>query len=333
MDYQQLSGESLEDYAARLVELLRARDAELCILKGKTSQEVTRDVHDSIGGGDAGDGMEEAEALLEANSKEKQNPAVLQLLAGLQACAVYTDTPNHETNRKLWDAYAQNWKSDEDWVKRMSSHLPGPTRELSTVGDEWSDERSLDEVLNDWLIPLVRPQQVIAEIGSGGGRIAARVAGDAQRLVCFDISSQMLAAAKHRLQKGLGFQNVEFCEVAGDSPYPSEYNACFDVIYSFDVFVHMDIHQMRHTLSCIKSMLRPEGLCFLSFANLLAPAGWRRFSRQKQFTVGGFYFVSPDIVRCLLIRSGFEIVRVSEPSSENTYLNRDLLVLVKLSSK
>merc|ERR1719262_934970 len=83
----------------------------------------------------AADGLEEAEALLAEKSQAAQSPMVLQMLAGLQAAAVYTDTPNHETNRKLWDAYAKSWSSDEEWVRRMAGHLPGDARALSTVGD------------------------------------------------------------------------------------------------------------------------------------------------------------------------------------------------------
>ncbi|CAE8655560.1 unnamed protein product, partial [Polarella glacialis] len=100
-------------------------------------------------------------------------------------------------------------------------------------------------------------------------------------------------------------------------------------VYSFDVFVHIDLHQMRHTLRCMRAILKPGGCCFVAFANLLAPAGWRRFSRQKRYSVGGFYFVSPDIVRCLLLRAGFEILRVSEVDVDNTYLSRDLLVVAR----
>ena len=82
-------------------------------------------------------------------SAEKQSPMVLELLKNLQECAVYTDSPNCETNRKLWNAYAQNWATDADWVKRMSNDVSKPANELSFVGDEWSDAESLAEVLKE----------------------------------------------------------------------------------------------------------------------------------------------------------------------------------------
>eukprot|EP00931_Biecheleriopsis_adriatica_P006016 TRINITY_DN107484_c0_g1_i1.p1 TRINITY_DN107484_c0_g1~~TRINITY_DN107484_c0_g1_i1.p1 ORF type:complete len:339 (+),score=69.58 TRINITY_DN107484_c0_g1_i1:41-1057(+) len=334
MEYARTADESAETYAARLLELLHQRDEELRCLRG-TSQFGSMAVNESTEtnedpAGRAGQGLEEAEAMLAARSKESQSPMVLELLKGLQACAVYTDTPNHETNRKLWDAYAQGWGSDKEWVQRMSSHLPGESRQLQFVGDEWSDEVSLEEVLKDWLLPLLKAEaKMVAEIGSGGGRIAARVADSVGRLVCFDVSSQMLSVAKQRLVNDLGLTNVEFEQVSGDSLYPGERHGSFDVVYSFDVFVHMDLHQMRHSLRCIYALLRPGGRCFVSFANLLAPDGWHRFAKQSHYSVGGFYFVSPDIVQCLLHRSGFRILRVSEVRKGNTYLNRDLLVVAQ----
>merc|ERR1711870_88986 len=91
----------------------------------------------------------------------------------------------------------------------------------------------------------------------------------------------------------------------------------------------MDLHQMSRTLQSARTILRPGGCLFLSFANLLAPDGWRRFSRQKQYSVGGFYFVSPDIVRCLFGKCGLVILKSSVPEAGNVYLNRDLLVLAQ----
>merc|ERR1712194_901281 len=93
--------------------------------------------------------------------------------------------------------------------------------------------------------------------------------------------------------------------------------------------VHMDIHQIFKTLCSARAILRPGGSIFLSFANLLAPDGWRRFARQRQYTVGGFFFISPDIARCLLERVGLEVCKFSSPQGGNTYLNRDLLVLAR----
>lgn len=222
----------------------------------------------------------------------------------------------------------------------MADHLPGDTRALSTVGDEWADEASLRAVLGEWLFPLFPTPSVssaaggsattcrAAEIGSGGGRVAEHVAGHVTELVCFDISAEMLKAARRHLTAG-GHSNIRYQHVEGDQDYPEEYDGSFDVVYSFDVFVHMDLHQMRRSLRSMYRLLRPGGMCFVSFANLLAPDGWRRFARQQKYSVGGFYFISPDIAKCLMARGGFELSRVSTPQPGNTYLNRDMMAVAR----
>lgn len=45
------------------------------------------------------------------------------------------------------------------------------------------------------------PLKVVAEVGSGGGRVAAQVAGLVPRLVCFDISDVMLKRAQKTLKE------------------------------------------------------------------------------------------------------------------------------------
>ncbi|CAE7195482.1 unnamed protein product [Symbiodinium sp. CCMP2592] len=280
MDYCRRDQETAEAHAARLLEILQKRDAEEAM---EPLTAADSDVKDRENGA----GLEQVEAMLVAESEERQNPMVLELLKDLQKCAVYTDTPNHETNRKLWDAYAQSWSSDVAWVQRMSSHVSREAGALKFVGDEWSDVESLDAVLSEWLYPHLEEEKKhlkVAEVGSGGGRIAARVAPKVERLVCFDVSEGMLACARSRIAGELGHRNVEFQLVHGGAPYPEEYHTSFDFVYSFDVFVHMDLHQMRQTLHCIRAILRPGGFCFISFANLLAPDGWQRFAKQQKYS-------------------------------------------------
>lgn len=350
MEYDRYPEEVPEMHAARLRGLLEQRDNEIAELRARLANVDDQNINmagdklarsadgngsavlTSVGGGAgaAADGLEDAEAILAERSQAAQNPAVLQLLQTLQTAAVYTDTPNHETNRKLWDAYAKDWSPEQDWVQRMAGHLPGEPREISCIGDEWSDATSLTAILDDWVFSQVWPTARIAEIGSGGGRVAAHVAPRVQELFCFDISQEMLGAAKKYLSsKDLG--NVQFQHLAPNTngAYPKKYDGSFDFVYSFDVFVHMDLHEMRQTLCSIRALLKPGGGCFVSFANLLAPDGWRRFSRQAKYTVGGFYFISPDIACQLLRKAGLEICRISSPRADNLYLSRDLLVLAK----
>ena len=61
------------------------------------------------------------------------------------------------------------------------------------------------------------------------------------------------------------------------------------MIYSFDVFVHVDIHTLFRTLEQARALLREGGLLMLSVANLCSKDGFARFKAQKDFKVAGFY--------------------------------------------
>ena len=195
------------------------------------------------------------------------------------------------------------------------------------VGDEWSRPSDLHHVIKTFICPFVNSGSVAAEIGCGGGRVATLVAPYVVSLRCFDISQQMLARAKHALAH---HSNVTFDLVRESCELPAECKTgggAFDFVYSFDVFVHIDLHTTWLYFQEISACLRPGGRFFVSTATLSTPDGWARFASQSQFTVGGFYFHSPDTVRMLGTRCGLHVVQESEPDGSNIYLNRDYLVV------
>lgn len=114
--------------------------------------------------------------------------------------------------------------------------------------------------------------------------------------------------------------------------FSQKYFGCFDFIYCFDVFPHCDIHTIYNYLVEIRKLLKKDGRAFLSTANLLSEDGWKRFSRQSKFTVGGFYFLTPEIVLKLVMEAGLRLVRRSdarEDTGGNTYYDRDFLFVVE----
>jgi hypothetical protein len=63
----------------------------------------------------------------------------------------------------------------------------------------------------------------------------------------------------------------------------------YDFIYSFDVFVHVDLHTFYQTLLNLKPLMTSETRLFMSVANLCSDLGFSRFSKQRSFKVAGFY--------------------------------------------
>ncbi len=173
----------------------------------------------------------------------------------------------------------------------------------SVLGEEWSSVGDLEDVLARYLFPLLTPHARVAEVGVGGGRVARYVQRRCAHLTCMDLSPKMLARAKAALAvdeggAGAGAAEVEFVQLDPQAPaaYPARLAGTLDAVYAFDVLVHVDLHVMLQVFRGCRRLLKPGGRAFFSTANLLTPAGWRRFECQTKYTAAGFH------CKCLLTR-------------------------------
>mmetsp|Transcript_30919 Transcript_30919/g.49894 ORF Transcript_30919/g.49894 Transcript_30919/m.49894 type:complete len:278 (-) Transcript_30919:473-1306(-) len=274
-------------------------------------------------------------------SDDRGTNAVLALVQSLAPAVAYKES-NLESNRKIWNLYAKDWQPDRDWVRKMADNLGDEWKDdanpLTFVGDEWSDRRSLDQVLEEFVSPFCPSGAVSGEIGCGGGRVAARVIPGCSQFHCFDISKEMLRRARESFSAG-GIA----CS-AGDSKdcikytllesntLPADLTDTFDFIYSFDCLPHCDLHTIFAYLKEMKRLLKPGCSGMIHTSNLLAPAGFARFAQQKSASVQGFCFVTPDAVRKLVSEVGLEMVKesvVGAAGVDNIYYNRDYLCVFK----
>jgi SAM-dependent methyltransferase len=227
-------------------------------------------------------------------------------------------------NRRYWDRYVERW-DDPDFERDRAA--PEAAVAPGVIGEEWGTPEAVDEIVERFVLPNVSSGTVAVEIGSGGGRIARRVAPHVGELWCLDVSEQMLARLRTTLAE---HRHVHYLLV--DEPQlPSALAGRIDFAYSFDVFVHLDLHTQWKYIRAIGRDLRPGGMAFLHTANLVSPSGWQRFAAQPHFTVGGYYFVTPEIVRTMAGKAGLEVVEESDPMSAggNGYLAQDHCVLLR----
>jgi SAM-dependent methyltransferase len=246
-------------------------------------------------------------------------------ISRVRALARIDPVDNVVYNKHLWNRYAHRWKHDPGFRFQMAES-PGATAEqLSLLGNEWGTPDDVDEVVRGFIEPYVNHQAIVGEIGSGGGRVAVRIAPRSKRFYCLDISKGMLELARLALAD---CPNVDYVLLDGPS-LPAEFAETFDVLYAFDVFVHLDLHTIWKYVGEIERALRPGGHACVHTANLTAPGGWERFAAQDRYCPEGFYFVSPDIVRTLIGHTALRIVTESQPDGRNFYLNRDYLVVLQ----
>jgi SAM-dependent methyltransferase len=228
---------------------------------------------------------------------------------------------NWGENQVFWDDYARRWSAS-----RVAVDDPGVRAEgLTHLGDEWGRKQDVLRIVQEYISPFVNAESVVGEIGCGGGRVAVQVAGMVKELYCFDISVEMLERARAALAAR---DNVHFLQLRGPH-LVSGFMETFDFMYSFDVFVHLDLMLMWKYFSEIALCLRPGGKAFLHTANLATPAGWEYFRSQEGYGPTSFYFISPEVVDILAARSNLRIIKKSHADPTNFYLNRDYLFVVE----
>lgn len=230
-------------------------------------------------------------------------------------------------NRSLWDWYATRWDDDEfrRWNLEREGKPGSDTGSLEVLGDEWGDAEAVRQVVAEWITPNVSPGSVAGEIGTGGGRIASLVAPGVGEFHAFDVAPLMLERARQKLRD---VPNCHF-HVVEAPVLPDGLEGRMDFIYSFDVFVHLDLHNQWSYVGQIAKVLKPGGRAFLHTSNLTSDAGWQRFQAQGGYRVEGFYFVVPDIVRQLAARAGLRVIRELADGAGNFYYERDYLVLLE----
>jgi SAM-dependent methyltransferase len=126
------------------------------------------------------------------------------------------------------------------------------------------------------------PQDEVLEIGCGVGRIGLELAPCCRFWTGVDISANMLAVASERLS---GLENVRLTKLAqvGMKHFEAE---TFDVIYSTNLFDHLDEMDRWLYVEHAYRLLRPSGRLFIDNTDLESDAGWAPFARAASSTAG-----------------------------------------------
>ena len=111
------------------------------------------------------------------------------------------------------------------------------------------------------------------EIGCGVGRVAAEVAPICKKLICTDVSENMLAFARQRTQSQA---NVEFYSINGWDLAPIT-DQSVDVVYCTIVFMHLEEWERYNYICEAKRILKPGGRLYVDNFNLGSEEGWKVF--------------------------------------------------------
>jgi ubiquinone/menaquinone biosynthesis C-methylase UbiE len=197
-----------------------------------------------------------------------------------------------------WDSYSDSWNNS------------AKKKDMKFLGDEWGSEALSRVIVEVFVRPYIRPGSVVLEIGCGGGKYGALLAPLCRKIICSDVSSKMLERTKKRIGEK---ENIEFEKLNGYDLHQFKDNT-IDFVFSFDVFVHIDIEDIYSYLQEIRRVLRSKGRGVLHFANLNSPDGWNKFVTEYSLNRGNnkhfdrFRFLTWEIVERLLKIIGFNIL-------------------------
>lgn len=212
--------------------------------------------------------------------------------------------PSKIDYERAWDSYAQEWKENNP--------------ELAYLGDEWIGKgagaaNSLSEyeslIEQEFIAPYIKKEHRVLEIGIGGGKTSSLLLKHCDRLICADISSQMLEATRSRL----GDDRVSYVKLNGltlDGIAPESADACF----CYDTMVHVEPVDIFNYLTRIPKLLRGDRICVFHHGNILSELGWEKFTNEWDKNLLGrrdgtaFSVMTDTIMEKFLNHLNYEII-------------------------
>ncbi len=171
-----------------------------------------------------------------------------------------------------WNRYAESWQQLHP--------------DLQYIGDEWQGKgagaadsiEAYNTLIERNLIqPYIQPEDVVLEIGVGGGKTAALLLKFCQQLLCADVSAEMLQATQRRL----GNNRVRYIKLDGLTLEGIDSHSV-DVCFCYDTMVHLEPRDIFNYLTLIPRVVRGRRLCVFHHTNVLSELGWRKFLSEWQ---------------------------------------------------
>jgi SAM-dependent methyltransferase len=153
----------------------------------------------------------------------------------------------------------------------------------------------------------------IVEIGPGGGRATQILLKYCRKeLIACDVARKMLDLIRKRFEGEPKIKCVKLTVGKGLSELQAR-NA--DVIFSFDVFVHIDPHDIYEYVRTFNDVLRPGGIAIIHHSVIETDRGWLRFLDDHPYCMNtrkpycAFSVMTGEIMKIFVERAGFQLVQ------------------------
>jgi len=235
--------------------------------------------------------------------------------------------------------YAADWDNYVDQWRVFAEQEPSNRgrRDLVYPGDEWGTPEEWSAYADTYLRPFVPADGsgIAVEIGPGAGKYTLQLVPSVRRVLCFDVSARFMEIAKSRLLDHVQAGKVEFELLRQLNAYEIQRAVAgrdllgrVDLFYSIDSMQHVELHTLFAYMVNATACLKPGGHLTMTIANCLSDEGYARLVGEAGWCYGGsrpshqFYFLSAEIVRSLLRRLGYEVVRLDDSGRDINFVGR-----------
>lgn len=213
----------------------------------------------------------------------------------------------------FWDVYSQRWEvhGDGDGV-----------RHEGVLGVEWTPSARTQWVFDRFAKPHLKPGARVLEIGPGGGKFSRMFEEAGVDLTLCDISPKMLERASSACRRA---PRTVLLDGRGLQPFADGH---FDLVFSFDVFIHIEAEEFFRYLAEANRVLRPDGVFSVHTSTFESQYGMLAFLRQMRdhqqdigTRYGGrMYPLTGHVLARFAEHNGFEVTDRSE-----SWEDRDLV--------
>lgn len=174
--------------------------------------------------------------------------------------------------------------------------LANEKQEGQLYGMQWGDPQSVPHlrfVRDQYILPYLNPDHHAVEIGPGGGRWTRYLVAF-ERLYVVDYHQELLdeLTRLYRLPSLVCIRN-------NGSDFPSLPAGSIHFLFSFGVFVHLEIDLIRAYLTSMRSVLRPEANVVIQYSDKT-----KELARRNR----GFSQNTPEVMRAMVAETGYVIL-------------------------
>lgn len=161
----------------------------------------------------------------------------------------------------------------------------GQRHSWSEDGDEWKGqaiacgvpyEEWKEALVSSLIDPFVTPESTVLEIGPGHGRWSEYFAARSKRLILAELNENCLEHCRTRFAQ---LKHIDYRQIDGSS-LPMDLSNKIDLVWSYDVFVHIARADIRKYLRDVARVLVPGGKAVIHHANRRHTTLWLGFLRQ-----------------------------------------------------